>query len=519
MSIRFRHSASALMPLATMMLAASPCLAGSWQNTAPFGASLKGDLYTPSKPGVSPAILVVIHMCSGKSTTVHGWFDSAAETNGFYLIAPDAGKNCFDSSISRSATSDPGAIVAMVNYVLAHTTADKSRVFAAGMSSGGCMTNTLLAAFPDVFAGGSAMPGFPAGLWPAGDTQCQKCSSTPGSGDTGQKYASMATSAFAFSGTRPCVEQWVGGGDQYNFNGWLPVVASQFQILGNLGAESAGTGGLSGWTRKVYKDTAGNVRLETNLGPSSQKHDLETVGSTLYSAVVTFLGLDKPTGACGLATSAGGASSTGGASSVAGSSSTGGGTKATGGSSSIATGGTSAGPGGTKATGGAPAAGGVSAAAGASATGGSKATGGAAAAGGTKAAGGASAAGGKSATGGAAGVTGGASSNTTNAVTGGNGTTNTTTAGVQTGGNSAITTNQATTGGSSNAGEGGDATAGGNQALGGASVIGSSPGTTTDQGGCGCRVAGKTDASGKLWGLGLLGAAFAASRRRQRKVS
>ena len=38
-----------------------------------------------------------------------------------------------------------------------------SRVFAAGMSSGGCMTNTLVAVYPDVFAGGSAMPGFPAG--------------------------------------------------------------------------------------------------------------------------------------------------------------------------------------------------------------------------------------------------------------------------------------------------------------------------------------------------------------------
>jgi acetylxylan esterase len=503
MSIRFHHRASAFLPLATMMLAASPCRAGSWQNTAPFGAALKGDLYTPSKPGVAPAILVVIHMCSGKSTTVHSWFETAAESNGFYLIAPDAGKNCFDSSISRSATSDPGAIVTMVNYVLAHTTADKSRVFATGMSSGGCMTNTLLAAFPDVFAGGSAMPGFPAGLWPAGDTQCQKCSSTPGTADTGQKYASMATSAFAFSGTRPCVEQWVGGGDQYNFNGWLPVVASQFQILGNLGAESAGTGGLSGWTRKVYKDTAGNVRLETNLGPSSQRHDLETVGASLYSAVVTFLGLDQPTGACGLTTSAGGASSTGGASSVAGSSGTGG-TKATGGAFSFTVGGTSANAGGTKTTGGAAAggaaAGGVSAAAGASATGG------------TKAAGGASAAGGKSAMGGAVGNTGGASSSTTNAVTGGNGTTNTTEA-AQTGGNSAATTNQAATGGSSNAGEGG------NQALGGASVIGSAPGATTDQGGCGCRVAGKSSASGRLWGLGLLGVAFAAGRRRRRRVS
>jgi len=498
MSIRFRHNASDFLPLATIMLAATPALAGSWANTAPFGAALKGDLYTPSKPGTSPAILVVIHMCSGHSSTVHGWFDSAAEANGFYQIAPDAGKNCFDASVSsntRNATSDPGAIVTMVNYVLAHTTADKSRVFAAGMSSGGCMTNTLLAVYPDVFAGGSAMPGFPAGLWPAGDTTCTKCNSTPGTGDTGQKYASMATSAFAFSGTRPCSEQWVGGGDQYNFNGWLPVVASQFEILGNLGSGVSAASGISGWARTVYKDTAGNVRLETNLGPSSQKHDLETVGASLYSAVVTFLGLDKPTGACGISTAAGGASSTGGASSVAGAPSTGG-TKATGGVSSVGAGGTSA------AAGGAPVAGGASA------------TGGASAVGGTKAAGGASATGGTKAAGGAVGDTGGASSKSSSAVTGGNSASNTTTASAQTGGNStAATTAQATTGGSGNAGEGG------NEALGGASVITSSSGSSTDQGGCGCRVAGNNHKSGTLWGFGLLGAALAARRRRQSKVS
>ena len=97
---------------------------------------------------------------TGHSTTVHGWFDSYADANGFYLIAPDAGKNCFDASAARSG--DKAAVVTMVNYLITNKGADKTRVFAAGMSSGGCMTNTLLAVYPDVFAGGSAMPGFPA---------------------------------------------------------------------------------------------------------------------------------------------------------------------------------------------------------------------------------------------------------------------------------------------------------------------------------------------------------------------
>ncbi|HVV51992.1 MAG TPA: PHB depolymerase family esterase, partial [Polyangia bacterium] len=319
----------ALLAAAAGLLAASPARAGSWQNNFAFGATLQGDLYTPTTPAASPAILVVIHMCTGHSTTVHGWFDSYADQNGFYLIAPDAGKQCFDASAARSG--DKAAIVTMVNYLVTNKHADKTRVFATGMSSGGCMTNTLLAVYPDVFAGGSAMPGFPAGGWPAGDTTCTKCGSQPPNMSAAQ-WAAVATNVFKWSGQYGCSQQWVGGGDQYNFNGWLPSVVLQWQGLAGLGAATseASWSDHSGWTRTVYKDSAGNVRLETNLGPSSQKHDLETVSPTLYKDVISFLGLDKPTGACGLDTTSttggGGSNGTGGASGTGGTTGTGGAT-------------------------------------------------------------------------------------------------------------------------------------------------------------------------------------------------
>src|SRR5579863_202331 len=300
---RSRNHLIALLATAAGLLSASPAFAGSWQNTySGFNTTLKGDLYTPTTLASKPAILVVIHMCTGHSTTVHGWFDSYADANGFYLIAPDAGKQCFDASAAR--TGDKAAIVSMVNTLITSKGADASRVFAAGMSSGGCMTNTLLAVYPDVFAGGSAMPGFPAGTWPAGGTTCTKCSSTPPT-QTAAQWAAMATNVFKWSGQYGCSQQWAGGGDQYNLNLYLPAVALQWQGLAGLGAgmSAASWSDQPNWARTVYKDSSGNVRMETNLGPSSQKHDLETVSPTLYKDVITFLGLDKPTGACGLTTS------------------------------------------------------------------------------------------------------------------------------------------------------------------------------------------------------------------------
>src|SRR5215475_8556311 len=98
---RRRHVA-ALSVISAALLLAPGARAGSWQNSAPFGAALQGDLYTPTTPAAAPAVLVVIHMCTGHSSTVHGWFQSAADQFGFYIIAPDAGKQCFDSSASRS---------------------------------------------------------------------------------------------------------------------------------------------------------------------------------------------------------------------------------------------------------------------------------------------------------------------------------------------------------------------------------------------------------------------------------
>jgi acetylxylan esterase len=308
MSNRFAYFAPACLQFATVLLAASPSLAGWGASNKDYGGGLNMQLYTPTTVAASPAILVAIHYCTGNANSTHGWFDSAADKNGFFIIAPDAGKQCFDSSITRAG--DRADIVKMVQYVITQKNADKNRVFAAGLSSGGCMTNTLLAIYPDVFVGGSAMPGFPAGGWPAGDTTCTKCGQNPPN-NTAQQWGDMARTAFAFTGTRPCVQQWVGGGDEYKFNSWLPAVASQFQNLGGLDMGSAGTGAPSGWTRTVYKDSTGNVRLETNLGPASQKHDLSSAG--LFGNVITFLGLDKPTGACGVGTSGTGGSGSGGA--------------------------------------------------------------------------------------------------------------------------------------------------------------------------------------------------------------
>ena len=480
--IRTRTLIASFLALNAGLLLATGARAGSWQTNAPFGATLQGDLYTPTTPAASPAIMVAIHYCTGHASNAHGWFQSAADAAGFYIIAPDAGKQCFDSSLSRGGDRD--AIVKMVNYVVMNKSADKTRVFVAGLSSGGCMTNTLLALYPDVFVGGAAMPGFTAGGWPSGDTTCTKCGSSPPSTD-GKYWGDMVRSAFAWDGARPCSQQWVGGGDEYNFNGWLPAVAAQFQNLSNLSAGMSGTGAPNGWTRTEYKDSAGNVRLQTNLGPSSQKHDL--TGANLFGQVVSFLGIDKATGACGVTTTGTGGMGAGGNGSGGMSA---GGAGGAGGAGNTGTGGDATGG---MSAGGMPATGGTTSASGGASSGG-MGTGGAVATGGTVA------------TGGAGGSTGGTMTATGGTVaTGGTSTMGGTTS-VTTGGSTSTMGGSSTTGGKPS---------GGAPGTGGTTVPGMSNAAgddTTDSGGCSI-VAGKT--SGGIAGLiaVALGALFVCRRR------
>ena len=63
--------------------------------------------------------------CPNCSRTEGSTTTSDADKNGFYIIAPDAGANCFDASATRAG--DRADIVKMVQYVITQKNADKNR--------------------------------------------------------------------------------------------------------------------------------------------------------------------------------------------------------------------------------------------------------------------------------------------------------------------------------------------------------------------------------------------------------
>jgi len=308
MSNRLRFSGFAIFSFGSVLLLATPAFAASWQSKVNYGGSTVMDLYVPTNVDASPGIVVALHYCGGNSSNAHSWLQSSADQYGFIIIAPSAGGNCFDATPARSGERD--AISKMVAYVVTQNHADATKVFAAGASSGACMTQALLAAYPEVFAGGSVLAGVPAGAWTGGNAYGW---TTP-TNRTAAEWGDIVRKASPnFTGTRPKVQLWHGTADTtLNYMPNFPAEVSQWTNVLGVSDASSTTSSFKGsqdtWARTSYKSSAGDVVLETNVAQGAP-HDLS--GRGLWPDVVRFFGLDKDSPAGGGGTGAGGGSSAG----------------------------------------------------------------------------------------------------------------------------------------------------------------------------------------------------------------
>lgn len=92
-----------------------------------------------------------------------------ADTNGFIAIFPSAphDNNCWDVASDKPLRHDGGGdsngLVNMIKYTISTYKADPKKIFVAGISSGGMMTNVVFAVYPDLIAAGSGYSGVAAG--------------------------------------------------------------------------------------------------------------------------------------------------------------------------------------------------------------------------------------------------------------------------------------------------------------------------------------------------------------------
>jgi poly(hydroxyalkanoate) depolymerase family esterase len=318
MTAMTRRRSFQLATVCVGLLLVGPARAASWRTNVNYGASTPMDLYVPDRPAASPAIVVSLHYCGGNAGAAHSWFQTYADQYGFIIIAPKSAGSCFDAGLGRSG--ERANIVKMVQYVITQNNADPRKVYAAGLSSGACMTQAMLASYPDVFAGGSSLAGVPAGAWTGGGAYGWSAPASTTAQQWGDKVRN-ADATFRFTGSRPRIQFWHGMGDtNLTYSQAYPAQVAQWtNVFGVTDANATKEnikppGARNTWARSSYKDCTGLVVVEANSGPSTVTHDLGSEG--LWQDAVRFFGLAEggtPVDSCGGAGGAGGAAGGGGA--------------------------------------------------------------------------------------------------------------------------------------------------------------------------------------------------------------
>ncbi|HYP77697.1 MAG TPA: PHB depolymerase family esterase [Polyangiaceae bacterium] len=287
-------------------------------------------IYVPDKLATKPPILVASHHCQGTAASTYSEtkssFVAQADKNGFIIIFPEAtGHNCWDVGSAKSLKHDGGgdthAIAQMVRYTLTKYSADATRVYAFGGSSGAMMTQALMGVYPDLFAAGVAISGVPCGCWAVdytGDVASNGQWSGPCAGGqvskTAKEWGDLVRSMFpSYSGHRPRLQLWHGTADTtISYKNLAEAVKEWTNVL-SLSQTPTTTDTKFGGTHQLWKSQCGFGALET-FAVDGAGHGV----SWDVNTAVGFLGLDQaggpdpeaaacpPTGGGGSAGSGGG---------------------------------------------------------------------------------------------------------------------------------------------------------------------------------------------------------------------
>jgi len=289
---------------------APPAAAATLTEVTDFGANPGGmrmHVYVPDSRPAAPAIVVAMHGCGGSGPGFYSSSEFArlADRLGFVVVYPSAMQqagfgNCFDTwsdaAKRRGGGSDPVSIVSMVTYVQQRYGGDPARVFATGSSSGGMMTNHMLALYPDVFRAGAAFMGVPydcfagAADYPPGASRC-----TGGSMDrTPQQWGDSVRRAYpGYTGARPPIQLWHGTADTLvPFTLLRESIEQWTDVFGLSQTPTSTDTPRAGWQRRRYADGSGAVRVEA-YSIEGAGHSLPSGG--MAEVAIQFFGLDRTT--------------------------------------------------------------------------------------------------------------------------------------------------------------------------------------------------------------------------------
>ncbi|ASW54909.1 PHB depolymerase family esterase [Plantactinospora sp. KBS50] len=299
-----------LLPLAVAaaMVMAGPAQAAALTQVTNFGTNptnLNMYLYVPDNVAARPALLVLVHYCTGTASGIFNGnghdYVTAADRYKYIIVLPEATRSggCFDVStpaaLRRDGGSDSTGIMSMVAYTRARYNVDPGRIVVSGFSSGAMMTNVLAAEYPDVFAAGSAFSGVPAGCFATTDGSMWNSQCSGGNvSRTAQQWGDVAHAMYpGYTGGYPRMQLWHGTTDTTLAYPNFGEEIKQWTYLNGVSQTPAFTDHpQSTWTRTRYGNTGTQATVE-GVSISGVGHQLPMTGQLAYA--ISFLGLDGST--------------------------------------------------------------------------------------------------------------------------------------------------------------------------------------------------------------------------------
>ncbi|MET0521975.1 MAG: PHB depolymerase family esterase [Jiangellaceae bacterium] len=301
--------ASTVLLAAGGLALSSPAAAASLTEVPSFGnnpGGMRMHIYVPDNRPANPAILVAMHGCGGSGPGFYSGSEFASLSNqyGFIVIYPSATQqagfgNCFDTwseaSKRRGGGSDPVSLVSMVTYAQQQYGGDINRVFATGSSSGGMMTQHMLALYPDVFKAGASFMGVPFNCFANAADYPPGGACTNGSMNrTPQQWGDAVRQAYpGYSGPRPPIQLWHGTSDTLVPYSLLQESIEQWtNVFGLSQTPTSSDTPQSNWNRRRYAAASTSVQVEA-YAIQGAGHSLPSSG--MARAAIQFFGLDRST--------------------------------------------------------------------------------------------------------------------------------------------------------------------------------------------------------------------------------
>lgn len=231
--------------------------------------ALEGWAFVPPGLRTGAPLVVVLHGCTQNAALYDhgsGWSALAAEA-GFALLYPEQARQnnpnlCFNWFAPDDVTRGRGEVESIRQLVLAMVAAhdlDAGRVFIAGLSAGGAMTASMLAAYPELFAGGAIVAGIAHGVANSVNEGLERMR---GSGlPDAAGVAALVRAASPHAGLWPRLSVWQGSADDRVDAVNADAIAHGWAALHGLGAPHQEQ--VAGHPRRVWRDGHGVDVIES----------------------------------------------------------------------------------------------------------------------------------------------------------------------------------------------------------------------------------------------------------------